>query len=234
MTKQEIIRKLKIAKDNPDLGIKLSNEELADLVLVVLGAVDQIEASIKEGRLDGKTPEADKDYLSKETATKYLDQAIKDMLAKSDSTLTAKQSEFEQRIQKALEVAKPGKDGVVTDAEIKRAAEIAFSMIELPDFDQKLVEIVQMSGVDIRNALESIPKGEEQLSQGAVRNLPEDLDELRKQINNKEQEGFNIGTAKHVIRNTVRTMTISDLSDVTKSATAPSNPSVGDLWVDIS
>lgn len=231
MTKQEIIRKLKIAKDNPDLGIKLSNEELADLVLVVLGAVDQIEASIKEGRLDGRTPVADEDYPSKEAAYKYLDQAIEDMLAKLDSTLSVKQSELEQRIQKALEVAKPGKDGVVTDAEIKRAAEIAFSMIELPDFDQKLVEIVQMNGTEIRDALESLPKGEEQLSQEAIRNLPEDLDEIRNSI--VRSKGFN-GIGLGQVEKKFREMSISDLKDVTKSATAPSNPNLLDLWIDVS
>ena len=69
-SKAQIIRKLQAYNKNPDLIKEVSNTELADLVLVVMGAVQAIDEAIKEGRLDGYTPRPDKDYVSAETTRK--------------------------------------------------------------------------------------------------------------------------------------------------------------------
>ena len=140
MNRTQILQKLKANRKNPDIYSELSNNELADLVVVVLSSVDTIEKAIKEGRLDGYTPKADKDYVSKETALKYLSEAVKQAVVSFDSTMAVKSTELDKRVAEAIERIRDGKDGVVSDEEILRAAHIAHELIELPDFDSLVEE----------------------------------------------------------------------------------------------
>lgn len=159
-SKASIIRKLQAYKKNPDLIKEVSNTELADLVLVVMRAVETIDQSIQKGRLDGKTPQPDKDYLSLKTAQKLLGAEVRKMLTQADAVLSETSTELEKRVQKALQNIRDGKDGIVSDEEIQRAATIAHSLIELPDIDAIVTEQITSNPDAIRDALELLSGGD--------------------------------------------------------------------------
>jgi hypothetical protein len=195
------LKKLHAYVKNPALIKEPTMEELADLVTVVLGAVTQIEKAIQAGRLDGKTPEADKDYMSAETAKRLIAGEVNKMLSTADSVLSQTSSEMDRRVQQALQNIRSGNDGIVTDAEIERAAQMASLLIEAPDFDALFAEKVQGNGALVRDALESLPEGEEQLAIAAVQNLRAELDELRSLVGNNLPRGTGGGMSeKRVIQ----------------------------------
>lgn len=180
-SKAQIIRKLQAYKQNPDLIKEVSNTELADLVLIIMGAVQAIDQSIKEGRHDGYTPQPDKDYVSAETTRRILKAEVDKMLSQADSILSTTSTELEKRVQRAIENIRNGENGIVTDEEIQRSAEIAKSLIELPDFDEEITEAITRNGERVRDSLELL-SGDERLDQSAIKNLNEDLRQLQEQI----------------------------------------------------
>jgi len=155
------MRKLNLARQYPDMVKDLTPSELADVVVVVLDQVKVIEKAIKEGRLDGYTPKADKDYLSKDSAIAMLTKEVNKIVKAVDSKVEETKENVDKatqdalkRLQERLDTLEDGKDGVVTEAEIERAAQIAMGMIELPDFESMVAETVNASPEEIRNALE--------------------------------------------------------------------------------
>jgi hypothetical protein len=160
----------------------MTPNEIADIALLIMSQVNVIEKAIKEGRLDGYTPQPDKDYLSKQSAINMLSKAVNDLVARVDAELGTKGSQLDKAVSEAISRLRDGKDGIITDEEIERAATVAFEMLELPDFDELMVKCVQSNGSLIRDALESLPEGDEQLSIEAVRNLRKELNDLRDSI----------------------------------------------------
>lgn len=176
------VKKVKAYTKNPELIQPPTMGEMADLVVLVLTAVQQIEGAIKAGRLDGYTPKPDKDYLSLETAQRALNDKVREMLVKSDETLSQTSQALQERVAEAIQSLHDGTDGIVSDEEIERAANIATSLIELPDFEGMMTEAIQGNGALIRDALESLAEGDEQLTQEAVQGLVPRLVELQERI----------------------------------------------------
>lgn len=148
------IKKVKAYLKNPELIKEPSMGEMADLVVLVLTAVQQIEGAIKEHRLDGKTPVKDVEYLGKETALKLITKGLNDALAQVDNALASKSAEVDALVQESLQRIRDGNDGIVTEEEIQRAAEIALGLLELPDFDALVATHITSNGFAIRDALE--------------------------------------------------------------------------------
>jgi hypothetical protein len=142
-------------------------KEMADLVVLVLSQVKVIEEAIKAGRLDGKTPIKDVDYISKDSALKMLTQAVNHALNnEEDKFINRVEGKFNSKVylseknrdetvieaierinQKLHEV----KDGVVTEEEVQRAAQLALGMIELPDFSNLIKD--NLDGEAVREVL---------------------------------------------------------------------------------
>jgi len=148
------IKKVKAYLKNPELIKEPTMGEMADLVVLVLTAVQQIEGAIKEHRLDGKTPVKDVEYLGKESALKLITKGLNDALARVDETLGSKAQEVDALVQESLQRIRDGNDGIVTEEEIQRAAEIALGLLELPDFDALVTTHITSNGDAIRDALE--------------------------------------------------------------------------------
>jgi len=148
------VKKVKAYIKNPDIIKEPSMIEMADLVVLVLNAVQQIEGAIKEHRLDGKTPVKDVEYLGKESALKLITKGLNDALARVDETLGSKAQEVDALVQESLQRIRDGNDGIVTEEEIQRAAEIALGLLELPDFDALVTTQITSNGDAIRDALE--------------------------------------------------------------------------------
>jgi hypothetical protein len=199
MASIDILKKLRLYKTNPALVQEMTPNEIADIALLVMSQVNKIEDAIKAGRLDGYTPQPDKDYLSKESALRLLSDAVNGVLSRVDTELGEKGTALDKAVSEAILRIQNGKDGIVSDEEIERAATIAFEMIELPDFDAKMVELVQGNGAIIRDALESLPEGEEQLKINAVQNLRKELDELKQAISRKTDGKFGGGIGKATV-----------------------------------
>lgn len=209
----KVLHKLQAYKTNPDLVKEPSVAEMASLVVLVLDQVKVIEKAIKDGRLDGYTPQPGKDYESRkdtlDAIKKFTLEAkneLKQELEASKKELGSKLDTSEQGLNKAIQNAianiKNGEDGVVTDAEIARAAELARELIELPDFDALIAEKTTANPASIRDGLELL-EGDERLKQSAIQNLPEDLQKLDSRI---AETQASVGTAKHVVRKVVTDM----------------------------
>jgi hypothetical protein len=154
MLKTNTLKKLRLYKADPEIVNEFTPSEIADISVLIINQIGVIEKAIREGRLDGKTPQPDKDYLSKETALKMLSNAINDVISRFDSELGQKGSQLDKAVSEAITRLQNGKDGIVTDAEIERAATLALSMLELPDFDALVTEGITSNGEAVRNALE--------------------------------------------------------------------------------
>lgn len=166
MSKIDTLHKLHLYKKNPNLIQEVSNQELADLVLGVLGSVNVIDKAIREGRLNAPPLIPDKDYMSKETALKVLTNALSDMVARVDSELGQKGSQLDKAVSEAITRLQNGKDGIVSEAEIERAAILAHSMVELPDVGTEITK----NGEAIRDALELL-QGDERIDASAIKGL---------------------------------------------------------------
>ena len=175
----QTLKKLNLYKTNPSLVKDVSPNELADLVILVLKQVAVIETAIKEGRLDGYTPQAGKDYLGKPEALTMLTNAVNDAVRDFDGKMAEKGSQLEIQVLKALENIRSGDDGIVTEAEIQRAAEMAYSLIELPDFAAMIPEAITADISAVRDGLELlIGDNRLQLEITDVKGLEESLQQL--------------------------------------------------------
>ncbi len=136
-------------------------KEMADLVVLVLNSVKTIERAIESKRLD-----IDKKYAApveqalnknqSETAAvlSWVTKEVNGLLALGESAVNQTTAQLETQVQQALANIRSGKDGIVTEAEIQRAADMALGMLELPDFDAMVSEAFTKNGEAIRNALE--------------------------------------------------------------------------------
>jgi hypothetical protein len=133
MNRALAIKKVKAFAANPNIIKEPSIGEMADLVVLVLGAVDQIEKAIKEGRLDGKTPQPDKDYLSLETAQRVLNEQVREMVNRADKTLSQTSSELQARVQQSLEnIPAGGSVTVETPTGNVNASNASFNVTSVP------------------------------------------------------------------------------------------------------
>jgi hypothetical protein len=159
----------------------MTPNEIADIALIIMSQVGVIEKAIKDGRLDGKTPVPDKDYLSKDTAISMLSEAVNGLLSRVDIELNERGGSLDKQVNEALQRIRDGKDGIVSEEEIERAAEIAATLIDLPDFDSLIGEKLTTDGSSIRNALELL-QGDDRLSVNAIAGLEEKLAKIQPTI----------------------------------------------------
>lgn len=227
--RENLLKKLIIIKDNPGMNIKLDESEMADVILLVINAVKDIEDAIKNGRLDGKTPEAGKDYMTSKQAKEMLLGEVNKLVSSKETEFGKLSTSLSKEVQSAIARLQKRvdsvKDGVVTEKEIQRAAEIALSLVELPDFDALIEERITANPMVIRDSLETIVKEEDKLEQTAIKNLKEDLMQLQEQIARiGENVRGGVGTSKNtidfMIDKRIAEGTISGLNIETPSGTA--------------
>jgi len=166
----QILRKLMLAKQNPDLNIGFDTKDLADLVISVMSAVKTIEESMNSGQLDigaklKKDIEkaiADGSTMQKQIAARMSD-VVSDLESQANSTKTELTTEVKNALttlQSKVDSLTNGEDGIVTGAEIERAAEIASALIDLPDFDDMVDTAIKSSGESIVDAINLLPDGD--------------------------------------------------------------------------
>ena len=172
MTENELLKKIAIARSKPQDLTDLQPRDLADLVLVVLDYVKQVNKAIEDGKIKGDRGDPayilqpDKDYLSLPTAKRELDKFRAEVVSKI--TLDVQNALSTLRNGKDGQAGRDGQDAVITKANIEEAANLAFGLIELPDFRKYITEQPEA----IRDSLELL-QGEDRLDASAIKNLPE-------------------------------------------------------------
>lgn len=225
MNESQLLKKLALAQQAPELSGRLSDQDLSKILLTVIEYVRSIQGLINDGRVkgdkgdkgepgdDGYTPKPGKDYLPLSTAQTQLNIALADI---------------RKAVRERLDAIRDGEDAIITDEQIDEAAKRAYEMIQLPDFQA----LITSEPTAIRDALELL-QGDERLEMSAIKDLEPTLNEIR-----ALPRGMGGGTSQNKVQDMINvslaSLTLNDLSDVTVSATQPSNPSVGDFWVDTS
>ena len=163
MSRTQILKKLSLYRQNPDIVQPLTNAELADLVVIVLNQVDVIKSSIETGQISATellTKEINKtlkEYRDKsEVIYRDIKKTADDSGEKLDNQVKTIKSDLQNaidRLNARVTELKDGRDGIVTEAEISRAASLAAELIELPDFEQMVSTAIQADSQAIRNAI---------------------------------------------------------------------------------
>lgn len=174
MNESQLLKKLALAQQAPELSGRLSDQDLSKILLTVIEYVRSIQGLINDGRVkgdkgdkgepgdDGYTPKPGKDYLPLSIAQKQLDTALADI---------------RKEVRSRMDAIRDGEDAVITDEQIDEAAKRAFAMIELPDFQA----LITAEPTAIRDALELL-QGDERLEMSAVKDLEQTLNDIRASI----------------------------------------------------
>ena len=167
-----LLQRLQDTLENPGLYRPLTAEEQAELFLTLFAPKAKRKVKVIQG-IDGKTPEKDKDYLSKETSEQLIAELASKTKAELEALIATKLA--------SVTNGKDGSDAVITPELVASIAELAQSMIVLPDFHALLT----MEPEAIRNALELLSDGEK-LVQEAIEGLPEDLEDIRRRLDKSQ------------------------------------------------
>jgi hypothetical protein len=191
MDTKEILRKAALLKRNPQLANVIPNSEIIALVTDVLGAFTTLQKAIETNKLkgdkgdDGATPVSGKDYPSFE----QIDGVLSDALADYGTKYQNLQNELQKAILRASELTN-GKDAEITDELIEEVAQMAYSLIELPDFDTLVSTEITRNSEAIRDALELLQgKDRYQVEIADVQGLAKALNELRDIIYRSTRSG---------------------------------------------
>jgi hypothetical protein len=163
-----IIEKLQQIKENPGYFKGLTPEEQAELFIALLTPKKKIlRKPVVITGIDGKTPEKDKDYLSKETSLKIMD-------------------DIRDSVQMTLRSIKPikgdkGKDAEITPDLIEQIINDVLRRVPLPQFPYETIKAVS----DTQDTLVTVTED--------ILDIKEDIEELKKEPKVVYQQGGTIG-----------------------------------------
>ena len=162
MSNLDAVKKVMLyQKDKSGFVKEPTVKEMADLVVLVLNSVKQIEQAIESKRLDidkkFSTPINEALSKGKEGSDALLTQvtnSVNDLLSRGEANLNQTTAKLEEQVRQAIANIHNGDNGIVSEEEIQRAAAIALGMLELPDFDALVTEAITSNSEAIRNSLE--------------------------------------------------------------------------------
>jgi len=162
MSNLDAVKKVMLyQKDKSGFVKEPTVKEMADLVVLVLDAVKTIQDSIETKRLDidKKYSQPVENTLAKlKTESESLhNQVVKEintLISQGEDVLSQTTQQVREQVRQAIAEIQNGEDGIVSDEEIERAASIAYSMLELPDFDALISTQITSNGEAVRDALE--------------------------------------------------------------------------------
>jgi vacuolar-type H+-ATPase subunit E/Vma4 len=235
---EDLLRKLVLLKTNPKLIDSLPQGDIIKMMETLVTAFRALQKAIEANKLkgdDGITPIPGKDYQTKREAEEMLSSVLEKELNRFEKKVTT----LEKAIEKRLERLRDGKDAEVSTTQIQQAAQIASKLIELPDFST----LITTEPTAIRDALELL-QGDERLTKDAIKGLDELEKNLRTEIASVPRDGGVVKRLKFL--NDVDTTAANENAtlqyrtatgkwltgvSITVSATAPTDPKYGDLWI---
>ncbi len=191
MSRSEILKKLKLYKTKPDVFQPLSPTELADLVVVVLSQVDLLEKAINNGQLSissKMTAEVNKVLADYKREAEKTVKDVQKLAVDAESYIVSGQEKLEKEVRDAIErinvrlaELKDGEDAEITEEQLKQAADIALTMLELPDFNELISTQLTANPESVRDALELLSGGDRyKVEIPDVQGLTEALNQLNR------------------------------------------------------
>lgn len=180
MDNQKLLQRLILLKKNPKLADVLPQGEILQYIETLLVAFEGLKKAIETNKIkgeDGYSPVEGKDYYSKAQVKQYLDGC----LSKYENDVSALMSKVEARLLE-IKSGEDGKDAEITDEIKKEIAEMCYGLISLPDFNALVDERITANPFAVRDSLELIKEEEDKLEQSAIKNLVQDLENLRRDI----------------------------------------------------
>lgn len=224
MEKSKLLQRLYAYQKNPDFIKPLENNELAELVLILLSHVQEVEKAVEQGMLkgekgaDGYTPVADKDYLTTKTALKRID----DLFAKA-----------EQRIKNGADGkdGRDGKDAEITLDQLQDMAQMARQMIEMPDFDEMVGNLFETYSAYYEDSMKTLRDDVERLSKAKTGPIGATVARRLAMIGDVNLDSIT-RRQDELIQYDTNTKTWTNSIAITVGPDAPSNPRTFDLWID--
>lgn len=216
MNEAQLLKRLQLLKKRPDLAKELSPTELAELVVVVLGYAKNINQQIEAGKLkgeDGKTPVADKDYISLKRAEKLINSLMQDAIDSQTKWIKKiikgedGKTPTREEIMAIIDSMQIGKNVEITPELVSKLADRVTGLIDLPKFN----EIINRNPDIILKVIK-----ESKLKIDDIENLPETIEGLEKKIDNikTQQGGSQGGTNKNLIRAMIEEYATSTVDSV--------------------
>lgn len=152
---KDLLKRLALLKTKPELANILPQEQLISMMADFVKAFQSLQKAVETNKLkgdkgdDGRTPVAGKDYPT------Y--QEIDNVLTTSLQSYATEYAKFQEKVNQVItraESLENGKDAEITEELKQEIAEIAFSLIELPDFDTLVSTEITRNSEAIRDALE--------------------------------------------------------------------------------
>jgi hypothetical protein len=236
---ESLIKKLILLKTNPKLVETLPQAEIIEMMETLIRAFRALQVSIEQNKLKGEagyTPLAGKDYYSKDQTEEMVSTTLRYQVRKFEKAT----KELEDTVQKRLKDIRNGIDAEITEDHIQKAAQLASELIELPDF----ASLIQMEPQAIRDSLELL-QDEERLDRKAVKGIDELERGLQQEIGAIRRDGgggvkrlknlHDVDTTGSNQNATIQYQTATGKwltgVSITVSATAPTDPKFGDLWI---
>lgn len=171
LSEKDLLKRLILLKRKPELAQILPQEEMVSLMMQVMTAFQNLKNAIETNKIkgdkgdDGVTPQAGKDYPTFD----QVDNALTQSLQQYAKEYTKFQSDVQKVVDRAATLEN-GRDAEITEELKEEIAEIASSLIELPQFDLLIDERITANPESIRNALELL-QGDERLDASAIKGL---------------------------------------------------------------
>ena len=217
----QLLRRLELYRREPEVVKPLDSGELAELLLIVLDYIKSTDKNVKAGVLKGEKGDPGRDGKPLVPGKDYM------TLHEQKVRMREMFERAKQEIRDGID-GKDGKDAEVTEEQIQEAAERAFQMIQLPNFEALITQEPQA----IRDALELL-QDDERLDAKAIKGLEDELTKIRNATDNAMRASVG-GTNKNWVNQRVSQIRLEELANVYVSDTAPASPQVGDFWFDIS
>ena len=250
MNNKDLLKRLLLLKNNPKLAEMLPQAEILTYIMQLMSAFSTLEKAVSDGRLrgeDGRTPIAE------------LNQALSVFNTRFDALVSRVEGKL-ATITNGTD-GEDGKDAVITDELKQEIADLALGMIELPDFDTLIKTTFTINPQAIRDGLEllqdeerldaSAIKGLEkyiktQIIDGGTIGKQQVYGFIRQAvadglISSAGVDQFSELTDVDVTTTAPNTKAIAQYEpisgkwltgvSITVSATEPTDPKTGDLWV---
>ena len=193
MNINKLLQRLKLASQNPDLGIAFSNEEILQVAMALLSSIESTNKAIEDGKIKGKdavNPVEGVDFMSREQQATIIKETLASFTGNLDNTIKAKLESLTSGVD--------GADAIISEELIGKIAGMAAGLIEVPDVSVAAETAITASPEAIRDALELFMEEDDMLQMESIGGLSSKLAELQTAILTQSSKPAG-GVSKHTV-----------------------------------